>query len=101
MYHKDELYDIGEIEKKDKPKLEYQNRNQEKNKIKRLQKEIDTIESKISSLEHFRKEFETRMSDSSFYSSPNYKRELLEYDNSKNELDELNRKWEELSIELG
>lgn len=101
LYHKDELYDIGEIEKKDKPKLEYQNRNQEKNKIKRLQKEIDTIESKISSLEHFRKEFETRMSDSSFYSSPNYKRELLEYDNSKNELDELNRKWEELSIELG
>ena len=101
LYHKDELYDIGEIEKKDKPKLEYQHRNQEKNKIKRLQKEIDAIESKISSLENFRKDFEARMSDSSFYSSPNYKKELLEYDNSKNELDELNRKWEELSIELG
>jgi len=25
----------------------------------------------------------------------------MEYDNSKNELDEFNRKWEELSIELG
>ncbi len=101
LYHKDELYDIGEIEKKDKPKLDYQNRNQEKNKIKRLQKEIDTIETKISSLENFRKDFEARMSDSSFYTSPNYKKELLEYDNSKNELDDLNRKWEELSIELG
>jgi ATP-binding cassette, subfamily F, member 3 len=100
MYHKEELYAIGEEEKIEKPKQDYQHRNQEKNKLKRLQREIETIEIKIANLEKNKKDFELRLADSSFYQSPSYKKDLLNYEKSKIEIDELTKKWEELSLEL-
>jgi ATP-binding cassette subfamily F protein 3 len=100
MYHKEEIYEIGEGEKKEKTKADYQQRNQEKNRLKKIQKEIETIEEKISKLEQYRKEFEIRLSDPNFYSIPNHKIELQNYEKSKKDLEELNSKWEELSIEI-
>ena len=73
-------------EKKEKTKADYQQRNQEKNRIKKIQKEIEIIEEKISKLEQYRKEFEIRLSDSNFYSNPNHTIELQNYEKSKKHL---------------
>jgi len=100
MYHKEEIYEIGEGEKKEKTKADYQQRNQEKNRLKKIQKEIETIEEKISKLEKYRKEIEIQLSDPSFYSISNNKIELQNYEKSKKDLEELNLKWEELSMEI-
>ena len=100
LYHKENQSEVSESNLKDKSKADYVQRNQEKNKLKKLQKELELIENKIHSLEIFCKNFEIRISDPNFYNSLNYQDELKSYENHKYELNSLNMKWEELSMEL-
>lgn len=100
MYHKEKSYEISFGEKKDKPKQEYLQRNQEKNKLKKIQREIELLETQITKLESFCKNFESQISDPEFYSSPGYREKFTEYEVSKQEIQSLTKKWEELSMEL-
>lgn len=100
LYHKEKSYELSSNENKEKNRQDYQQRNQEKNKVKKIQKEIESLEKKISELESFCKGFESRISNPQFYNSVSYKGELEQYEHSKNEILVLTEKWEEYSLEL-
>jgi ATP-binding cassette, subfamily F, member 3 len=86
---------------KDEKKNDYQARNQEKNKIKKKQKELSDLEETISKLEDEIKLFEQKLIDSNFLSSKDYSSEYNKFTDNKNKLEELTIKWEILVEEIG
>ncbi|MDX1958036.1 MAG: ABC-F family ATP-binding cassette domain-containing protein [Leptospiraceae bacterium] len=80
---------------------DFAKRNQEKNKSKKILKEIQLIEEKISFLEKKVYDQESLMSSGEFYQTPDFKEKLVILENYKKEILELTEKWEVLSLQLG
>lgn len=102
LYHKEDK----QIEKPDSRGKtsgaeEQARRNAEKNKIRKMQKELIDLETKIQALEKAQRDFEEKMNSPEFYSSGNYQAELDTYHRAKQELEEVTEKWILLSEEIG
>ncbi|PJZ68337.1 ABC transporter ATP-binding protein [Leptospira perolatii] len=75
-------------------------RNSDKNRVKKIQKEIEQLEAKISLLEKNRANSEELLADPEFYKKRSYQMELDTYNETKAEIARLTEKWEELQSEL-
>lgn len=87
------------------PKPEKQASNNDKpdtqKKAKSLQKDIEALESRIFELESKTEEVENKMADPKVFGDFNALAALQsEHQNLKNELEQLNQKWEQLAMEL-
>lgn len=89
------------VSKKDKKRIEAEQRQKKYNATKDLNKEIQDIENKIETLEKKVKELEYDLTIPEVYNNPVKARELtLEFNSSKNDLDKSISLWERLSEEL-
>lgn len=75
-------------------------RNQIKNKIKSLDKEIPEIEKKMEQLEKNKADKEELLADPGFYQKRSYQTELDNYEEIKNEIAKLMDRWELVHNEL-
>ncbi|MBE7412351.1 MAG: ABC-F family ATP-binding cassette domain-containing protein [Leptospiraceae bacterium] len=95
-FHKEGVYEEPKNynPKPDKPK------SQDKNRIKKIQKEISELEGKISLLEKNKVRLEELLADPGFYKNRSYQTELDNYSEVKKNLNSHSAKWEALSEEL-
>ncbi|EQA46188.1 ABC transporter, ATP-binding protein [Leptospira broomii serovar Hurstbridge str. 5399] len=84
-------------ESKDKTRSQ---RNADKNRVKKIQKEIEQIESKIALLEKNKSNSEELLADPQFYKNRSYQLELDTYNQTKLEIGRLTEQWESLQLEL-
>lgn len=75
-------------------------RNQAKNRIKNLDKEILQIEKNLELLEKSKKDKEELLADPEFFKNRSYQSELDSYTGIKNEIAQLTENWESAHIEL-
>jgi ATP-binding cassette subfamily F protein 3 len=75
-------------------------RNQAKNRIKNLDKEILQIEKRLELLEKNKKDKEELLADPEFFKNRSYQSELDSYTGIKNEIAQLTENWESAHIEL-
>jgi ATP-binding cassette subfamily F protein 3 len=75
--------------------------NAEKNKLKKLQKELQEVEEQITQLENQRADFEKKLLNPEFFKSSSYSQELADYNSSKQILEGLTEKWEILAEQIG
>lgn len=101
-YHKEGTYsEEKEKSGKQENKDQWSARNNEKNRIKKVQREIEEIEAKISKAEENKSRLEKLIASPDFYQNNNYHTELEKYEHTKSEISSLMEKWEKLSEELG
>ncbi|GBF40029.1 ribosomal protection-like ABC-F family protein [Leptospira johnsonii] len=75
-------------------------KNADKNRVKKLQKEIEQIEGKIALLEKNKTNSEELLADPEFYKKRSYQMELDNYNETKKEISRLTETWEKLQIEM-
>ncbi|HMV45189.1 MAG TPA: ABC-F family ATP-binding cassette domain-containing protein [Leptospiraceae bacterium] len=100
-FHKEGVY--GEEDQSVKPvktKETNASRNNDKNRIKKIQKEINDIESRLELLERNKKHLEEVLSDPAFFKNRSYQNELDNYNDTKKEIAFLTERWEILSEEI-
>ncbi len=86
------------LSKKEKKRLEAEKRNLRYQKVRPLQNRMKKIEKEIETLENRKSEIETLMAQPSFYDDDEQVKETsLEYEGAKNSLNELYSKWEEIA----
>ncbi len=96
-FHKEGVYELPKVASvKEEPK----SRSQDKSRIKKLQKEITEIESKIALMEKNKIRLEELLADPGFYKNRSYQTELDNYNEIKKDLSVFSTKWEESSEEL-
>jgi ATP-binding cassette subfamily F protein 3 len=98
-YHKEGVYIDTKVKDKTE-KITQSQRNQDKNKIKKMQKEVVEIESKLNLLENNKKNLEEVLNDPAFFKNRSYQTELDNYNQVKKEISALTEKWELLMGEL-
>jgi ATP-binding cassette subfamily F protein 3 len=102
VFHKEDTFASKSITvAKSSASEEYQKRNSEKNKFRKLQKEIESLEIQILNLEKIKKDLEEKFNDPKFYVSQNYQEDLNSYEEVKNQLHEVTEKWIYLSEQIG
>jgi len=102
VFHKEDTFASKSITvAKSSASEEYQKRNSEKNKFRKLQKEIESLEIQILNLEKMKKDLEEKFNDPKFYVSQNYQEDLNSYEEVKNQLHEVTEKWIYLSEQIG
>ncbi|TGK06880.1 ABC transporter ATP-binding protein [Leptospira semungkisensis] len=84
-------------EAKDKSRSQ---KNADKNRIKKLQKDIEQIEAKIALLEKNKSNSEELLADPEFYKKRSYQMELDTYNETKAEIARLTENWEKLQTEM-
>ncbi len=84
-------------EAKDKSRSQ---KNADKNRIKKIQKDIEQIEIKIGLLEKNKSNSEELLADPLFYKNRSYQMELDNYNETKAEIGRLTEAWENLQLEL-
>ncbi|MCE9501940.1 MAG: ABC transporter ATP-binding protein, partial [Leptospira sp.] len=100
LFHKEGVYGDSISVKKEKKAESKSVGTTDKNRSKKIQKEISEIENKLTLLEKNKVRFEELLSDSSFYKNRSYHTELDNYNDTKKNISELSKKWEELSEEM-
>lgn len=75
-------------------------KNSDKNRIKKIQKELEQIETKIELLEKSKKNLEEVLADPGFFKNRSYQLELDNLNEAKNEITRLTSEWESLQFEL-
>ncbi|TGK02874.1 ABC transporter ATP-binding protein [Leptospira langatensis] len=75
-------------------------KNADKNRIKKLQKDIEQIEAKIALLEKNKANSEELLADPEFYKKRSYQMELDTYNETKAEIARLTENWEKLQTEM-
>lgn len=75
-------------------------KNADKNRVKKIQKEIEQIEAKIALLEKNKSNSEELLADPEFYKKRSYQMELDTYNETKKEISKLTETWEKLQIEM-
>lgn len=75
-------------------------RNQMKNRVKSLAKDIESIEKRLELLERNKKDKEELLADPNFFKNRSYQSELDSYTEIKNEIALLTEKWENANIEI-
>lgn len=75
-------------------------KNSDKNRIKKIQKELEQIETKIELLEKSKKNLEEVLADPDFFKNRSYQLELDNLNEVKNEITRLTSAWESLQFEL-
>ncbi len=96
-FHKEGVYEEPKVSS---VKTENRSKSQDKNKIKKLQKEIMDLEAKISLMEKNKVRLEELLADPGFYKNRSYQTELDNYNEIKRDLVVYSTKWEESSEEL-
>ncbi|HNF23275.1 MAG TPA: ABC-F family ATP-binding cassette domain-containing protein [Leptospiraceae bacterium] len=100
QYHKEGVYEQEKLFVKEKTAANYQERNQERNRQKKIQKDLEKLESDLNELEKQKKSLEVKMADPGFYQTKDYKTELELYETLKLQIDEITEKWALLSEEV-
>ena len=86
------------LSKKEKKRLEAEKRNLYYQKVRPLENRMKKIEKEIETLENRKSEIETLMAQPSFYDDDEQVKEAsLEYEGAKNSLNEFYSKWEEIA----
>ncbi len=98
-YHKEGVYQEPK-KSNEKEKDTFSKRNQDKNKIKKQQKEVQDIEASLQRLEMNKKNSEEILADPAFYKNRSYQLELDTYNETKKEIAKLTDRWETLIEEL-
>ncbi|MCG6169399.1 ABC-F family ATP-binding cassette domain-containing protein [Leptospira sp. FAT2] len=75
-------------------------KNADKNRIKKIQKDLEQIEAKIELLEKSKKNLEEVLADPGFFKNRSYQLELDNFNEAKNEIARLTSEWESLQLEL-
>lgn len=75
-------------------------KNADKNRVKKIQKDIEQIESRIALLEKNKTNSEELLADPQFYKNRSYQMELDTYNQTKAEILRLTEQWETLQLEL-
>ncbi|EMY76842.1 ABC transporter, ATP-binding protein [Leptospira weilii serovar Ranarum str. ICFT] len=75
-------------------------KNSDKNRIKKIQKELEQIETKIELLEKSKKNLEEVLADPGFFKNRSYQLELDNLNETRNEITRLTSEWESLQFEL-
>jgi ATP-binding cassette, subfamily F, member 3 len=99
IYHKEGVYEEPKL-KTHTEKETFSKRNQDKNKIKKMQKDILDIETRLTRLEVNKKNLEEVLADPAFFKNRSYQTELDNYNDTKKEIANLTDKWEVLTKEL-
>ena len=100
-FHKEGVY--GEESQATKPVRQKEtnaSKNNDKNRLKKIQKEIDEIEARLDLLEKNKKHLEELLADPGFFKNRSYQTELDNYNETKKEIASLTEKWEILSEEI-
>lgn len=90
----------------EKPKNQTNNNNnstsfENKEKAKKLQKELEIVELRISELEKEKATFEKQLSDSNIYNDNQKLKATNEsFHNAKNQLDKSQQEWEKIALEI-
>jgi ATP-binding cassette, subfamily F, member 3 len=105
IYHKEDEDEIsksgGRIQDSEKSvAMTKSAKNQMKNRIKSIEKEIPEIEKKLDLLEKNKKSKEELLADPEFFKNRSYQTELDSYNEIKNEIASLTEKWEVAHKEL-
>ena len=98
QFHKEGVY--GEESQSAKPirqKETNASKNNDKNRIKKIQKEITEIETRLELLEKNKKHLEELLADPGFFKNRSYQTELDNYNETKKEIAILTERWEMLS----
>ena len=98
--HKEGVYSLTQEKARQDTKQEFQNRNQEKNKLRKKQKELEDLEAQIGELEDEIKGFEKKLELPEFFQSNTYSEELKKFHQNKEALETLTQNWEDLAKEL-
>lgn len=75
-------------------------KNADKNRIKKIQKDLEQIEAKIELLEKSKRNLEEVLADPGFFKNRSYQLELDNFNETKNEISRLTQEWESLQLEL-
>ncbi|MGQ2872212.1 ATP-binding cassette domain-containing protein, partial [Leptospira santarosai] len=75
-------------------------KNSDKNRVKKIQKDLEELESKIELLERSKKNLEEVLADPDFFKNRSYQLELDNLNEVKNEITRLTSEWETLQFEL-
>lgn len=75
-------------------------KNADKNRIKKIQKDLEQIEAKIELLEKSKKNLEEVLADPGFFKNRSYQLELDNLNEAKNEITRLTSEWESLQLEF-
>ena len=100
-FHKEGVY--GEESQSAKPTRQKEtnaSKNNDKNRLKKIQKEITEIETRLELLEKNKKHLEELLADPGFYKNRSYQTELDNYNETKKEIANLTDRWEILSEEI-
>jgi ATP-binding cassette subfamily F protein 3 len=100
-FHKEGVYgEESQSTKPVRPKETNASKNNDKNRIKKIQKEIDDIEKRLDLLEKNKKHLEELLADPGFFKNRSYQTELDNYNETKKEIANLTERWENLSEEI-
>ncbi len=80
---------------------DYAKRNAEKNRIRKLHKDITFLETEVSSLQKKLELLEQELNSPETYSNANYQVKLFEYNSTKQKIEEYTEEWMKLTEELG
>lgn len=80
---------------------EYAKRNSEKNRIRKLQKEIVFLEDEVAKLQQKLESLEKELSSPETYLNANYQTKLEEYNFTKQKIEEYTEQWMKLTEKLG
>ncbi|EQA72072.1 ABC-F family ATP-binding cassette domain-containing protein [Leptospira noguchii] len=75
-------------------------KNSDKNRIKKVQKDLEQLETKIELLEKSKKNLEEVLADPDFFKNRSYQLELDNLNETRNEIIRLTSEWESLQLEL-
>jgi len=99
-FHGEELEENSKPHPKRGGKSERQGQTQDKNKRKKLEKEIPEIENKLQRLEKAKKDKEELLQDPEFAKKRSYQLEVDTYQEIKKEIASLTERWELATVEL-
>ncbi|ASP41228.1 hypothetical protein AMR47_02280 [Leptospira interrogans] len=75
-------------------------RNSDKNRIKKIQKDLEQLETKIELLVKSKKNLEEVLADPDIFKNRSYQLELDNLNETKNEITRLTLEWESLQLEF-
>lgn len=88
------------ISKKEETGQTRSKKNSDKNRIKKIQKDLEQLEARIELLEKSKKNLEEVLADPNFFKNRSYQLELDNLNETKNEITRLTSEWESLQLEL-
>ncbi len=92
---------VNQTNRKEKKRLDAENRKRKHSATKTLKKEVTKLESEIENLELIIEKLEIELGDEKIYSNPNFSAEKnKEYENAKNRLEIIYSEWTKKSEEL-